>query len=128
VAREDAQAVALAEELSAQLGRMKAPGRTRAGWRLSRYSCDTHVMSKRLQVILDEQELSELREAARREGLPVSEWVRRTLREARSRQPGRDVDSKLRAVRTAVKHEGPTADIDDMLAEIERGYGRRLPE
>jgi hypothetical protein len=85
-------------------------------------------MSKRLQVILDEQELSELREAARREGLPVSEWVRRTLREARSRQPGRDVDSKLRAVRTAVKHEGPTADIDDMLAEIERGYGRRLPE
>jgi hypothetical protein len=85
-------------------------------------------MSKRLQVLLDEHELSELREAARREGLPVSEWVRRTLREARLREPRGDVESKLRAVRTAVRHEGPTADIDDMLAEIERGYGRQLPE
>ena len=85
-------------------------------------------MSKRLQVLFDDEELRELRDAASREGLPVSEWVRRTLREARRRTPHGDVDNKLRAVRTAARHEGPTADIDDMLAEIEQGYGRRLPE
>ncbi len=85
-------------------------------------------MSKRLQVLFDDAELRELREAARREGVPVSEWVRRALRDARRRQPRGDLDSKLRAVRAALQHDGPTADIDDMLAEIERGYAARPPE
>jgi hypothetical protein len=80
-------------------------------------------MSKRLQVLLNETEFRELREAARRRGVPVSDWVRWALREARRREPQGDVESKLRAVRTAVRHEGPIADIDQMLAEIERGYG-----
>jgi hypothetical protein len=34
-----------------------------------------------------------------------------------------DVGKKLDAVRAAVRHSYPTADISDMLAEIERGYG-----
>ncbi len=34
-----------------------------------------------------------------------------------------DTMRKLDAVRVAVRHEFPTADIDDMLAQIERGYG-----
>jgi len=79
-------------------------------------------MSKRLQVLLDESELDDLREAASRQGVPVSEWVRRAIREARRREPSRDVEAKLRAVREAVKHEFPTADIDQMNAEIEQGY------
>jgi hypothetical protein len=33
-----------------------------------------------------------------------------------------DTARKLEAVRAAVTHEYPTADIDTMLAEIERGY------
>jgi len=78
-------------------------------------------MSKRLQVLLDESELDDLREAASRQGVPVSEWVRRAIREARRREPSRDVEAKLRAVREAVKHEFPTADIDQMNAEIEQG-------
>lgn len=41
-------------------------------------------MSKRLQVLLDPDEWEELREIARRHRTTVSEWVRRTLREARS--------------------------------------------
>jgi hypothetical protein len=85
-------------------------------------------MSKRLQVLLDEAELRELRETARRHGVPVSEWVRRALREARRREPRGNIDAKLRAVRAAASHEGPTADIDQMLAEIERGYGAHAPE
>jgi hypothetical protein len=85
-------------------------------------------MSKRLQVLLDEAEFDDLRDAARREGVPVSEWVRRALREERGRQPGGDIESKLRAVREAARHEFPTADIEQMLAEIEQGYPTSLPE
>ncbi len=85
-------------------------------------------MSKRLQVLLDDAEMRDLGEAARRQGMPVSEWVRRAIREARRHEPRGDLDSKLRAIRTAIKHEGPTADIDPMLAEIERGYGPPVGE
>ncbi len=79
-------------------------------------------MSKRLQVLFEEEELQELQAAARREGMPVSEWVRRALREARKHQPERDLEAKLRAVRAGAKYAFPAGDIDEMLAEIERGY------
>lgn len=79
-------------------------------------------MSKRLQVLLDEAEFRELREEARRRGVPVSEWVRGALREARRSEPRGEIEDKLRAIRAARKHEFPTADVDQMLAEIERGY------
>jgi hypothetical protein len=79
-------------------------------------------MSKRLQVLLDEAELRDIQQAAHRQGVPVSEWVRRALREARRGEPRGDLDTKLRAVRVAARHQFPTADIDEMLAEIERGY------
>lgn len=85
-------------------------------------------MSKRLQVILEDTEMHELQEAARRHGVPLSEWVRRTLRDAQRRDSRGDMDAKLRAVRAAVKHSFPTADIDEMLAEIERGYGASVAE
>lgn len=80
-------------------------------------------MSKRLQVLLDPDEWEELREIARRDRTTVSEWVRRTLREAREREPRGDLDMKLRSVRAAARHEFPTADVEQMLEEIERGRG-----
>lgn len=43
-------------------------------------------MSKRLQVVLSEAELEEIRDAAKRNRVTVSAWVRRTLREARDRE------------------------------------------
>jgi hypothetical protein len=79
-------------------------------------------MSTRLQVVLEKSELREIRQAARRDRLTVSEWVRRSLREARRRQPGRDAGRKLQAIRAATLHAFPTADVEVMLAEIERGY------
>jgi len=79
-------------------------------------------MSIRLQVVVEASELREIRQAARRERLTVSEWVRRCLREARRRQPGRDAGRKLQAIRAATHHAFPTADIGQMLAEIESGY------
>lgn len=33
-----------------------------------------------------------------------------------------DVEKRLQAIRAAARHGFPTADIDQMLAEIERGY------
>ena len=83
----------------------------------------THGMSKRLQVVMDEEELEAVRETARRHGMTVSEWARRVLREARRRGSSGDADRKLAAIRAADTCAYPTADIDQMLAEVERGYG-----
>lgn len=71
---------------------------------------------------MDEEEYREIRRVARRRGLSVSEWVRRSLREARREEPTTDASRKLEAVRTAAGHDFPTADIRQMLREIEQGY------
>jgi len=79
-------------------------------------------MSQRLQVLLDESEFAEIRRIARRHRVTVAEWVRQALRAARRDEPAVAPHRKLAAVREAVRHAYPTADIDVMLAEIERGY------
>ncbi len=79
-------------------------------------------MSKRLQVLLDESELAAIRKAARRQHMTTAEWVRQALRAAQRRQPTGNVDRKLAAVRAATRHRFPTADIGQMLREIEQGY------
>lgn len=79
-------------------------------------------MSKRLQVLLPDPEMEEIRRFARRERLTVGEWVRRILREARSHQPVHEPRLKLKAVRRAASYSFPTADVEQMLGEIERGY------
>ena len=79
-------------------------------------------MSKRLQVLLEEAELAEIRRAARRQRMTTAEWVRQALRAARRREPSGDARKKLAVVRAGARHAFPTADIDQMLAEIERGY------
>ena len=78
-------------------------------------------MSKRLQVLFEETELAEIRKVARRQRLTTAEWVRQALRMARRAEPGTDAKKKLTTVRAAVDHAFPTADIDQMLAEIGRG-------
>ena len=79
-------------------------------------------MSKRLQVILNETELVEIQRAARRERLTTAEWVRQALRAARRAVPRIEAKKKLEVVRAAARHAFPTADIDQMLREIEQGY------
>ena len=79
-------------------------------------------MSKRLQVLFDEDELAELQEIARRNHMSVAEWVRQALRQARSQQPVHSATLKRQALRRAMEHESPTADLDEMLAQSERGY------
>jgi hypothetical protein len=79
-------------------------------------------MSKRLQVILDDDEMKEIEALAKTRKMTVSGWVRTALREARSRYPQVAGDRKIQVVRAAIRHEFPTADMDKMLAEIESGY------
>jgi hypothetical protein len=79
-------------------------------------------VSKRLQVLLPDQEISDIRRLAKREHLTVGEWVRRVLREARSSRSVIEPEAKLKSIRKAVQHSFPSADIDQMLKEIERGY------
>lgn len=83
-------------------------------------------MSKRLQVLVDEDEYRAIAEAARAEKRSVSEWVRDALRDARQRRPaGAAAADKLRVVRAAARHGFPTGDVDQLLDEIERGYAGR---
>ncbi len=66
--------------------------------------------------------MSEIKRLAQREHMTVGEWVRRTLREARTRKPVSDPETKLNAVRRGAEYSFPTADVEQMLSEIERGY------
>ena len=50
-------------------------------------------MSKRLQVLLPEPEMAEIQKLAERERVSVGEWVRRALREARSRRASAEPQS-----------------------------------
>jgi len=79
-------------------------------------------MAKRLQVILQDLEYREIQRMARTRHMSLAEWVRQALERARRREPLGAVEKKLEAIRSAARHESPTADIDTMLAEIERGY------
>ncbi len=80
-------------------------------------------MSKRLQVLLDESDMEEFQRIAKRHHLTLAEWVRQTLRAARRLEPSIDTGTMLKAIRTASRHSFPSGEIDDLLAEIERGYG-----
>ena len=79
-------------------------------------------MSKRLQVLLADQEMVDIQRLAKRERLTVGEWGRRVLREARAGRPAVEPETKLKAVRRAAEYSFPTADVQQMLSEIERGY------
>jgi hypothetical protein len=79
-------------------------------------------MSKRLQVLLDDRELQEIRQSARRQRMTTAEWVRRALRAARRSEPRTAVRKKLEVVRAAARHAFSAPDMEQMLGEIERGY------
>ena len=79
-------------------------------------------MAKRLQVILQDPEYREIQRVARSRHMSIAEWVRQALERARRHEPLGDVKKKLDVIRAAAQHDFPTADIDQMLAEIESGY------
>lgn len=78
-------------------------------------------MTKRLQVLFDDEEYRALQQSARADRMTLAEWVRQALRQVRQRRH-MAVEAKLRALDEACRHEGPTADIETMIEEIEQGY------
>ena len=85
-------------------------------------------MTKRLQVILQDGEYRAIQRAARSRHMSLAEWVRQALDWQRRREPQDNISKKLEVLRRAVKYNFPPADIDQMLAEIEKGYlGEREP-
>ena len=53
--------------------------------------------------------------------MSIAEWVRQALELVRRKQPLGSVAKKIEAIHAAGQYAFPTADIDRMLAEIERG-------
>ncbi len=83
------------------------------------------LMTKRLQVVMREGEIEDLRRAAEREGLTLSEWVRIVLRNARRNPSDPTPAQKIAALDRALRLGHPTADMDEMLADIENGRDLR---
>ena len=79
-------------------------------------------MKKRLHVLLDEEEYLEIKRLARKQRMTVAEWVRQAIRRAMNDRRG-EVEIKLRAIADASRHRFPTADMDEMLSEVEAGSG-----
>ena len=79
-------------------------------------------MSTRLQVVLDDAELAEIRRDAERQGMTVSAWVRRAIRTARRAESAVGPSLKLDLIRVAADHCFPTADIEVMLREIDADH------
>jgi plasmid stability protein len=83
-------------------------------------------MSHRLQVLLDEREHRALKAAARRRGTSMSDYVRDVLRASWSDEPGSAVEAKLAVVREAATHAYPTADPEEIEAQIRAGVAQEL--
>jgi hypothetical protein len=79
-------------------------------------------MSKRLQVLVPDNEMEQIQEAAASNNLSVGEWVRRALKKEREQAPTRSIEEKLKALRAMARLNLPTCDIKQMNAEIEQGY------
>ena len=82
-------------------------------------------MSRRIQIVVAEDEMQEFRRAASSEGLPLSEWARRAMRRARQQQSGPSASQKLSALEKALRCGYPTGEMDTMLREIEEGRDLR---
>lgn len=79
-------------------------------------------MTKRLQVLIDEDELRTIQRLARKERVTTAEWVRQRLREAQEQRARPDLERKLAVIRAAARHQAPAPAIEQMNTEIEQGY------
>jgi hypothetical protein len=84
-------------------------------------------MTKRLQVLFDDDELAEIQALAKRRRQSTAAFVRDALRAARTAAEYPSVERKLRAIREAVQHSFPAGDIEAINAEIEQGYLGETP-
>jgi len=80
-------------------------------------------MSKRLQVVMDEEEWQANADAARDAGLTLSEWVRQVMRQARPHRRRKSRGEILGVLEWTATINAPVPDtVEEMNAEIETGY------
>jgi hypothetical protein len=88
----------------------------------------TTSMSKRLQVVVREEDLQRYERSAQASGQTLSEWVRQAMNAAELRTSSGDVEAKLAVIRKAATYNlMPAVDIDTMLAEVDTRYDQDLP-
>ena len=78
-------------------------------------------MSKRLQVMMPDDEYRAIADIARRQGKPLSRLVRDSLRTTVAEDLQVAPEQRIAAVLRFARFAGPTGDIDQLLFEIERG-------
>lgn len=78
-------------------------------------------MSFRLQILIPDNEYREVVKASKKEAKKISEWVRESIRSRLKFTRPESPEIKLARILKFAKYQGPTADIDQMLAEIEKG-------
>jgi plasmid stability protein len=94
-------------------GRHDADGSVRNAGRGHLYAA---IVKVRLSLLVEESDFFEIGRAARLRGQSVTAWVRQAVRAELESE--RVVAAKIEAIRRAVKYSAPTADIEQMLAEI----------
>ncbi|CAN5638494.1 hypothetical protein BH23CHL7_BH23CHL7_00630 [soil metagenome] len=72
---------------------------------------------------MPDDEYRALARTARSRGKPVSEVVRDSLRKTLADEEQPDPEARIAAVLRFARFSGPSADIDQILADIERGRG-----
>ena len=78
-------------------------------------------MSKRLQVLLPETQYRALSELAAKSEVSVSDIVRSCIEQTLAFASGKSVEARIAAVLKYSRFNGPTGDIEQVLAEIEEG-------
>lgn len=80
-------------------------------------------MSKRLQVVVSDEEYQAVAETAKRRGVPIAEVVRDSLRRTLPDDDDAPPEQRIAAVLQFARFAGPTGDIDQVLEDIEAGRG-----
>jgi hypothetical protein len=78
-------------------------------------------MSKRLQVVVSDEEYRAITRVAAQRGVPVAEVVRDSLRRTLPGDEAPDPNMRIALVLGFARFAGPTGDIDRILTEVEKG-------
>ena len=81
----------------------------------------THIMSKRLQVLLPEEDFQELEARCEADGCTIAEFVRTSIKSSLQKPSRRTPEDRIARILGYARYDGPSGDIETVLAEIEQG-------
>lgn len=84
-------------------------------------------MSKRLQVLLPDAQYRAMAGFCKRQKITVAEWVRECIRRGFASIQPDSPEKKMAKILKYAKYRGPTADISELLSDIEKGRGDFKP-